>query len=140
MYNCQSSENCPLDGNCMVESVIYKATVNKGDKETEETYIGLTGGMFKTRYTAHLASFRHRNKASSTTLSNYIWKLKDKGVDTKISWEIVANAPSYHPNIGKCLLCLREKYFIMFGEGEASLNNRSEIASTCRHKNIFFLT
>ena len=45
--NCTKRE-CPLDGLCLTESVIYQATVKYKDPDTDtdklDTYIGLTGG------------------------------------------------------------------------------------------------
>ena len=122
-----------------MESIVYIATVNRGDKETEKTYVGLTGGQFKTRFTAHQASLRHKSKASSTALSKHIWSLKEKGIEYQIDWEIAASAPAYTPGLGRCLLCLREIYTIMYGGAGASLNSRSEISSTCRHRRKYLL-
>ena len=42
--NCRNKANCPLQGDCLTESIVYRATVKRGDKETEEIYVGLTGG------------------------------------------------------------------------------------------------
>ena len=42
--NCRKKEECPLKGNCLVESVIYKATL-KTEKENFE-YIGSTEKAF----------------------------------------------------------------------------------------------
>ena len=65
--NCRVRANCHMDGKCLISSLVYKATMNS------ETYIGMTGGTFKTRYSSHKASFRHKEKESDTTLSKYIW-------------------------------------------------------------------
>ena len=50
---------CPLSGNCLQSSVIYKATVKSHNTNTSETYISLTENDFKTRYGNHVASFCH---------------------------------------------------------------------------------
>ena len=76
--NCRNKSECPLDGYCLTNNVIYQATVVL-DKSTE-TYIGLTENHFKTRYRNHLASFKDKNK-NATHLSRYIWTLNEKNID-----------------------------------------------------------
>ena len=55
--NCRVEKDCPLRGNCLVKSVVYKATLKTNSKSFR--YIGLTKGHFKTRFNAHQNSFRH---------------------------------------------------------------------------------
>ena len=102
--NCRVKGDCPLNGNCLTESLIYKATV-----DNNQTYIGITGGTLKQRYTTHKASFRHEDKRNATQLSKHIWTKKDQGQDPNIKWECVETAPVYNPIIGRCILCLKEK-------------------------------
>ena len=65
---------------------------------------------------------------TSSKLAGHIWSLKDRGVhDFEVTWEIFSVTI-------KCMLCLKEKHFIMYGEGTSSLNKRSEIFNTCRHR------
>ena len=40
--NCRQKDNCPLNGNYLQSSVVYRATVTQNDNSTSETYIGLT--------------------------------------------------------------------------------------------------
>ena len=68
--NCRVPRDCPLDGRCLSNDVIYKNTVTSSDGVKE--YIGLTSTSFKTRFTAHKASFCHSNKAHCTALSSHI--------------------------------------------------------------------
>ena len=49
--------------------------VPKESEEGKETYIGLTGNTFKTRFRNHAASFRDINKRNAMELSKYIWSL-----------------------------------------------------------------
>ena len=62
----------PLDGNCLVNSVIYRAEIKGGNSDTQ-TYTGLTSNTFKQRYYGHRHSFNNRNSEHSTTLSSHIW-------------------------------------------------------------------
>ena len=57
--NCRQKESCPLPGKCLIESVVYQATVTREDNQQNETYVGHTEGPFKTRYNNHTSSFRN---------------------------------------------------------------------------------
>ena len=83
--NCRVKESCPLQGKCRYENIVYRAVVNQGDKETEQSYIGISSEEFKLRYKNHNSSFRHKHKEAETTLSKYIWELKDKGKEAKVT-------------------------------------------------------
>jgi hypothetical protein len=54
--NCQKPDECPLDGKCKVDNVVYKAMVTTDDGNTKE-YIGMTANPFKERYANHKTSF-----------------------------------------------------------------------------------
>ena len=138
------SDPCPLEGQCLMKSVVYKATVTTNQpKLKRKTYYGMTGGTFKKRYYGHKSDFEHKDKYG-TTLSRYIWKLKDiksnmsenakKGFKWDINWEIQQSAPAYKPGSKDCKLCTAEKYYILNEVDSVSLNVRSELLSKCRHK------
>jgi len=74
----------------------YQATVKRTNKNTSETYIGLTENDFKTRYRNHIASFRHAKQKNSAELSKHIWSLKDCNIDYSISWNIISSSSSYN--------------------------------------------
>ena len=99
-----------------------------------EHYTGLSGNSFKKRWTKHKADFRNRKDEHSTTLSSHVWKLKDEGKHYTVKWEIMDRAPVFNPVTKKCRLCLKEIYYIMFRPDSASLNRRSELFNTCRHR------
>ena len=123
---------CPLGGNCLVDSVVYKTEVK--DNNNTNTYTGLTCNTFKDRFYGHRHSFRYRDSKQSTTLSSHIWKLKDKNENFEVKWSIIDRASEFNPVTRKCRLCLKEKYYIIFQPEGASLNQRSELYSTCRHR------
>jgi hypothetical protein len=101
---------------------------------TTNTYTGLTGNTFKERYNKHSSSFRNRSEENSTTLSSHIWRLKDSKTKFELSWKIIDRGKKFNPSNRKCNLCLKEKYHIIFQPSGASLNKRSELFSTCRHR------
>ena len=134
--NCRGGPaNCPLGGKCLAEqSIVYSCKVTRHDDLSSETYTGLTKGTFKGRLYGHNHDFRHRKKENSTTLSKYVWYLKDNHVNHSFEWKVLGRAKSFNPVTGKCRLCLLEKYFIMFNQKDATLNSRDEIFVPCKHK------
>ena len=117
---------------CKKESVIYTCTVTSG-VETE-TYTGLTGGQIKKRISAHTTDFKYPENENSTTLSGHIHKLKKEGKAHHLKWSLLDRGPVYNPISKKCRLCLLEKFYIIFKTDTASLNRRSELFNTCRHR------
>ena len=143
--NCRKKDrsNCPLKGNCLVCCLVYKATVTRVDNCHCETYTGVTAGTFKCRWYGHCHDIRHRPKPGDenkgTTLSNYIWKLKDQNLQYNLEWQVVMRGADYNPATGICGVCNLEKFFIMFKVDGASLNQRSEFFTHCRHYRKFLL-
>ena len=137
--NCKGPKsNCPLNGNCLSKSLVYKAEVTSNNHSA--TYYGLTADAFKTRFNNHLSSFRNERYKESTMLSKYIWELKQTNRAYDIKWEIAANAPAYNPASKRCHLCLTEKTFILHNDHNHPLNKRSELLGICRHKRKHLLS
>ena len=131
--NCRSSETCPLNGQCLTPSVVYKATVTSPAKPVRY-YLGLSEPPFKERFYKHNFTFRRPAERGATALSAYIWSLKDEDAPYSITWSIHAKAYPYKCGQKRCDLCLTEKLAILRADPETSLNKRSEIATTCRHR------
>ena len=129
--NCRNA--CQVPGQCRLSSVIYQATVTTNNSQAE-TYTGLTEGGIRERISRHSLSFKNRAYCSQTELSKYIWKLKDKGENFEIRWEVKSQAQPYHLSSKICKLCIREIYSIIFKSERASLNKRSEIVNKCKHR------
>lgn len=132
--NCRDSNNCPLENKCLISSVIYQATVTRDDINKDETYVGLTENTFKSRFNGHTASFRNSENKHATTLSEYVWSLKDNNVPFSIKWKILSRAKAYSTARKLCNLCIEEKYFIIRRPDLSSLNKRNELLSACRHR------
>ena len=134
----KKKENCPLQNRCLDRNIIYQATVdNISDHETE-TYIGLTSSTFKERLATHKQSFNNRN-VNQTTLSTYIWQLKDGGKFFSISYKIVDRGKPYSSKYKKCGLCTKEKTWIITQPNMATLNKRTELTAKCRHREKWLL-
>ena len=130
---------CPVDGNCRIESVVYSAEISVPNKETK-VYIGMTKNEFKTRFLQHRSALKNRVSTQSTALSEHVWKIRDsEGVEPKIVWKIKTRAHSYSNGGRQCDLCLSEKREILYAKKSSSLNKRDELLYMCKHKVPFRL-
>ena len=123
---------CPLGGVCKTPSLIYKATVTSGN--STETYTGLSEPPFQQRYQNHKTDFKYSKNRNNTALASHIWSLKDQNQDHNLKFEILRKARAFNPVTKKCMLCLNEKYLILFNPTGATLNKRSEFFNSCRHR------
>ena len=97
----------------------------------------MTSSTFKERYRNHIKSFTHKKYSNETELSKHIWHLKQNKTDFTIKWSIIKKSISYTGGSKRCNLCLEEKLNILKEKDNCLLNKRSEIISTCQHKNRF---
>ena len=133
--NCQKGpDTCPAQGKCLTSQVVYRATVTETGSGETETYTGLTGNTFKDRWYGHNSDMNNSGNKIKTKLSAHIWELKDRGSDYEIKWDFIDQATVFNPITRKCRLCLKEKYHIMYNTESSTLNKRSEIFNTCRHR------
>ena len=88
---------------------------------------------FKARFGIHEQSFKNEN-LNQTSLSKFIWDLKRKNVRYEVTWKILDRGQPFSPISGNCVLCLKEKFYILFKPTSADLNCRDEAFSNCRHK------
>ena len=100
--NCLKSRkaNCPLNGKCLTESVVYQATITTSEAVPKvHTYIGNTSNDFKERFRNHEKSFNHYRYKTETTLSGFIWdELKAKNIKYTVDFRIVDRAPFLQSN------------------------------------------
>ena len=137
--NCRNKDLCPLEGNCLIDSVVYRAKVTSQDKP-ETNYIGMTQGPFKDREREHKNSLVNVKKKNSSILASYVWQEKESGKDApNIDWSIIDRTPSFQNGDRKCRLCLAEKFHIIF-QPFNKMNKRNEIVSKCRHENKFYFS
>ena len=96
-WNCRSKPNCPFNGECLTQCLVYKAT--SATSRNSFVYYGTSEEEFKSRYNNHTKSFRHRECMNKTELSKHVWNLKDHGLDNNLSWEI--HKRPHHPNVAQ---------------------------------------
>ena len=135
--NCRNKDQCPLGGQCLTNNIIYKATISTNNTNDTKHYIGMTTNSFKERYRNHTKYFQHKKYSNETELSKHIWNLKNKKQNFNINWSILKRSAAYSGGSNRCNLCLEEKLCIMKSEKPTFFNKKSEILSTCRHKNKF---
>ena len=139
LCNCRKKSDCPLNGKCLTKSIIYEAKVTTDDNE-ERTYVGSTANTFKERYGGHKSSFKNENKRKSTTLSEYIWRKKDKNINWKINWKVLHEIRSSgHVNMGCCRTCNLERLEIARADKRKTLNKRNELVTCCPHNRLNYL-
>ena len=142
--NCRNKEECPLRGNCLVENVVYQATLTPtpdpaGDPPAPhdrepQTYVGLASTSFKDRHRNHKKSLKWEKHSTETRLSQYSWELNKKNIEHSITWKVIDRGQQFSPVSGLCSLCTTEKYYIIFKPEMSSLNSREEIFGHCLHK------
>ena len=138
--NCRVKSECPLNGQCQVTDIIYKCTALSPDKPNK-VYLGTAEDDFKKRFYNHRKSFNNEASTNDTTLSKYMWKLKNaSSLSPTLIWSTAKKVPPYSNISKKRLLCLHEKLEIInYPRPDELLNKRSELMSKCRHGNKFLL-
>ena len=130
--NC-SKTSCPLNGDCLQSSFVYICKADTANIiENHLHYIGLTEKTFKDRFYKHKNSMKYQSKRNATELSNFLWENKPANTKTKLVWNILDKTRAYKPEAKRCLLCLTDKYHIIFFKLNL-LNPRNELVTKCRH-------
>ena len=112
--NCRNKNECPLNGNCKGQNVIYNCTVSTTQTFKQRVYLGIAEGHWKQRLYNHRQSFKDKKHKNDTALSSYLWDLKENHNQIpKLTWSIVRFAPGYSKISKRCLLCLHEKLSII---------------------------
>lgn len=135
LCSCRAKDkaNCPLDNQCMSRAITYKAVVKAGEVIPDQNYLGATEPPWKERLGNHKQSFTKEYKRNDSSLSQYIWKLREDGIHADVTWSIMSHSFPYRCGSRKCDLCLTEKLAILKSDPKSTLNTRSEILGKCRH-------
>ena len=133
--NCRGGHgNCPVEGKCQTDCVVYRARVTETGTGQIETYTGVTGNTFKDRWYGHKSDFRHTDQRTKSRLAEHVWSLKDNNKNFNIEWKLIDRSSAYNPITKKCRICLKEKSQIMYNREGSTLNKRHEVFNTCRHR------
>ena len=148
LCNCQRSRkaNCPLQGKCLVDDLVYRADIVETVANRMKCYWGQSTRPFKERWREHMTSISTPKKEKpgnsikdqievkkqKSEFAAHIWKLKEEKKDFTISWHIQRRAFPYTNGGGGCDLCIWEKYYILMGDPAITLNKRSELFFRCK--------
>ena len=136
--NCRKKEDCPLEGKCNTENIIYKCIVWTSS-HPDKVYIGTAEGDFKNRSYNHISSFKNETQMNKTTLAKHVWKQKQRhNLTPTLKWYIVKSVPSYSNIMKSCMLCLHE--ILTYPNQNELSNKRSELVCKCRHINKYLLS
>ena len=101
--NCRVKSECLLNGQCQVTDIKYKCTVLSPDKPNK-VYLETAEGDFKKRFYNHRKWFNNEDSAFDTTLSKYIWELKETSNSSLVLiWSIAKKVPPYSNISKKCV-------------------------------------
>ena len=128
-----------MDGKCQTMDAVYYCRVTS--PEPQKIYFGLAEGKWKKRCYNHKKSLNHKRYSHETTLSSYVWHLKETLDPTPNLKCSVVRCPTRSSNISKtCLLCLYEKLVIItYPRQHEFLNKLLELFCKCRHENKYLL-
>ena len=86
LCNCASKKQCPLNGQCLTESIVYQANITANiPGYKEKVYLGVSETTFKVRYGNHKKSFTKQRHKNDTELSREHWKVKQQHGIPKIN-------------------------------------------------------
>ena len=125
--NCLRKTDCPMDGNCPSECLIYKASVST---TTYKYYYDACENTFKECYNNHKCSFRNKSHEKNTELSKYVCELKEGDINYYINWNIAIKSQRYVCGSQKCDLCICGKLLIARVDPNVLLNKRDKIIYT----------
>ena len=133
--NCKNKDECPMNGKCQVQNVVYKCTVLATPNFPKLVYLGVAEADWKQRFYNHKKSIKNKSYRNDTSLSSYLWDLRN------VFPTLTSSVPGYSNISKRCLLCLTEKVLIATYENPGELlNKRPELMAKCRHDNKFLLS
>ena len=97
--NCRRKTDYRMDGHCLSECFIYKASAST---TTNKYYYRTCENTFKERYNNHHCSFRNKSREKNTKLSKYLWELKEKDIIYFINCNINMKSQKYACGSRKC--------------------------------------
>ena len=140
LCNCTNKKQCPLNRQCLTESIVYQANVTANiSGYKEKVYLGVSETTFKVRYGNYKKSFTKQRHKNDTELFKEYWKMKQQNGIPGIKWKVLRKCHAYNQKKRQCILCLNEKHEIACYKGGNLLNKTTEILDTCRHRNKYKL-
>ena len=104
--NCKNKNQCPMNGKCQVQNVVYKCTVSATPNFPKRVYLGVAEGDWKQRFYNHKKSIKNKSYRNDTTLR------EKHNVFPALTWSVVKSVPGCSNISKRCLLCITEKVLI----------------------------
>ena len=127
LCNSANKKQCPLNEQCLTESIVYLANITaKIPVSKENVYLGVSETNSKVRYGNHKKEFTKQHHNNDTELSKEYWKVKQQNGIPRIKWKVLRKChPYYNQKKRQCILCLNEKYEIACYNEDNLLNKRT---------------
>ena len=140
LSNCTNKKLCPLNRQCLTESVVYQVnTTGNLPGYKEKVYLGVSKTTFMVYYGNHKKSFIKQRHKNNTELSKKYLKVKQQNGILRIKWKVLRKCQVHNQKKRQCILWLNEKYEIACYKEDNLLNKRAEILGTSRHRNKYKL-
>lgn len=134
--NCRIKNNCPFNGKCWTEGIVYCAEAESGD-DNAMAYVGFTEDQFnKKRCYNHRSSFRIPKRNFCTSLAKHYCGFREIHYRSPaIEWSILRKLKNRRLDGISCRLWQVEKLAIANYKDVAEiLNERTEVVTKCRHR------
>ena len=103
LCNCSNKNQCPLNGQCLTESIIYQANITANiPGYKEKVHLGISETIFKV-----YKKNRLQNKIIKT-IRSYLreyWKVKQQNGISRIKWKVLRKCHAYNQMKKQCILC-----------------------------------
>ena len=104
--NCKKKEECPMDGGCNSENIVYQASIFPMESRNDKrVYLGISTGNWKQRLYNCRYSFSNPLLRKQAALLKCFGGLKEYGLTPQIKLKIIRK-PS---TACRCNLCLEKK-------------------------------
>ena len=75
-----------MQGKCLTDCVVYRASVTETVTGKLETFTGVTGNTFKNRWYGHRNDMKYSKHRDSSKQNGHVWNLKDDTKNFEIDW------------------------------------------------------
>ena len=97
LCNCANKKQCPLNGQCLTESIVYQANITANiPVYKEKVYLGVSETTFKVRYGNQKQSFTKQHHKNDMELSKEYWKVKQQNGTPRTKRTVLKKCHAYN--------------------------------------------
>ena len=94
--------------------MLYISFIASTPTKPQRVYnIGILEEEWKKRYCNQTKAFQNKHYKNETSLSSYVWEIKETGQIPTLTWSVVRTVSSYSDSTKKRAICLHEKLEIL---------------------------